>query len=153
MVYSVRLMDTLKTRLKARIEQSGMSINGLAKKAGVPQSSIKNILYGKSQRPSRKLLSSLANALQCQPYDFLPESEAVGLGGAKLILKHGHEQWDAALHLLAYQMITNASENMDVALTQAQANHCIEGLYSFAKKHGKQKANLDVAMFLVSQLG
>jgi len=66
-------MDTytaVKNRLLQLLEQKKMSIHKLAMESAVPPSSIKNILYGKSQSPGIVTLKMLCDGFGITLTDF-----------------------------------------------------------------------------------
>ena len=66
-------MDTYsdtKNRILFLLEEKHMSIYALAMKSGVSSSTIKSILYGKSQNPGIVTLKLLCDGLGISLYDF-----------------------------------------------------------------------------------
>ena len=73
-------MDTytaVKNRLLVLCEEKRMSINKLATESAVPPSTVKNILYGKSQNPGIVTLKMLCDGLGITIVEFFntPEFE------------------------------------------------------------------------------
>ena len=71
-------MDTytaVKNRLLALCEQHKMSIHKLAMESAVPPSTIKNILYGKSQNPGIVTLKLLCDGFGISLIDFFDTEE------------------------------------------------------------------------------
>ena len=66
-------MDTLKL-VSLRIQQlcaaHGYNINSLAREAGIPPSTLKNILYGKSCNPGIITIKLVCDGLGISLYDF-----------------------------------------------------------------------------------
>lgn len=55
--------EAVKLRILGLCEEKGMTINKLATESGVPRSSVKNILYGKSRNPGIATLKMLCDGL------------------------------------------------------------------------------------------
>ena len=55
--------ETVRDRILQLCEQKKMTINKLATEAGIPPSSLKNILYGKSKNPGIVTLKFLCDGL------------------------------------------------------------------------------------------
>ena len=75
-------MDTytaVKNRLLVLCEQHGMSIHKLALESAVAPSTIKNILYGKSQNPGIVTLKMLCDGFGITLIDFFDTPEFRGL--------------------------------------------------------------------------
>ena len=71
-------MDTytaVKYRLLALLEEKRMSIHKLATESAVPPSTIKNILYGKSQNPGIVTIKMLCDGLGISLIDFFNTKE------------------------------------------------------------------------------
>ena len=71
-------MDTytaVKNRLLVLCEEKRMSIHKLATESAVPPSTIKNILYGKSQNPGIVTLKMLCDGLGITLCDFFDTEE------------------------------------------------------------------------------
>ena len=61
---------TVKSRILYLCEEKRMTINKLATESGVAPSTIKNILYGKSQNPGIVTLKMLCDGLEISLTDF-----------------------------------------------------------------------------------
>jgi len=75
-------MDTLtavRNRILERCGQQEISINRLATMSALPPSSIKNILYGKSQNPKLKTIKMICDGLEMTLGEFFstPEFDAL----------------------------------------------------------------------------
>ena len=71
-------MDTVsavKTRILQLCEERHMTINKLATVCALPPSSIKNILYGKSQNPKLLTIKMLCDGLEITLGEFFSTSE------------------------------------------------------------------------------
>jgi len=66
---------TVKNRLLALLEVNQMPIHKLAIESGVPPSTIKNILYGKSKNPGIVTLKMLCDGLGISITDFFNTQE------------------------------------------------------------------------------
>ena len=61
---------TVRNRLLFLLEERKMSIHKLAMESGIPPSTIKNIIYGKSLNPGIVTLKSLCDGLNISLADF-----------------------------------------------------------------------------------
>jgi transcriptional regulator with XRE-family HTH domain len=71
-------MDTytiVRDRLLVLLEEHRLSIHALALKSAVPPSTIKNILYGRSQNPGIVTIKLLCDGLGISLYDFFDTEE------------------------------------------------------------------------------
>ena len=72
------LMDTLtavKNRILQLCEERNISINKLANICGLPPSSVKNILYGKSQNPKLLTIKKICDGLEITLAEFFDTPE------------------------------------------------------------------------------
>lgn len=72
-------VDVVKSRILRLCEERNMSINKLATVCGLPPSSIKNILYGKSQNPKLLTIKMICDGLDISLGEFFttPEFDAL----------------------------------------------------------------------------
>ena len=56
-------VDAIKSRILQLCEQNDLTINGLADLCGIPPSSVKNILYGKSMNPKIATIKMICDGL------------------------------------------------------------------------------------------
>lgn len=68
-------IDAVKIRILRLCEQRNMSINKLATVCALPPSSIKNILYGKSQNPKLLTIKMICDGLDITLADFFSTPE------------------------------------------------------------------------------
>lgn len=71
--------EAVKNRLLALCAQKKMSIHKLAMESAVPPSTIKNILYGKSQNPGIVTLKMLCDGLGVSLVTFFDSEEFLNL--------------------------------------------------------------------------
>ena len=67
--------ETVKNRILQLLGEKKMSIHRLAMESAVPPSSIKNILYGKSQNPGIVTIKMLCDGLNISLIDFFDTEE------------------------------------------------------------------------------
>lgn len=66
-------MDTQKAvaiRIQQLCAEKGYNLHALARKAGIPPTTIKNIIYGNSKNPGIITLKLLCDGLEISLYDF-----------------------------------------------------------------------------------
>ena len=67
--------ETVKNRVLFLCEEKGITINKLATKSGISPSTIKNILYGKSNNPGIVTLKMLCDGLEITLGEFFSTKE------------------------------------------------------------------------------
>ena len=75
----MQTIDAVKIRILRLCEQRNMSINRLATVCALPPSSVKNILYGKSQNPKLLTIKMICDGLEMTLGEFFstPEFDAL----------------------------------------------------------------------------
>ena len=71
----MKTLDAIKTRLQVLCEQKGMTINKLATESGIPPSTVKGILYGRSNNPGVVTLKKLCDGLGISITEFFDTEE------------------------------------------------------------------------------
>lgn len=74
-IFEMDTYSTVKNRLIALCETKKMSIHKLAMESAVPPSTIKNILYGKSQNPGIVTIKMLCDGLGISLTEFFDTKE------------------------------------------------------------------------------
>ena len=69
------IMDVIKARLLQLCGEKNLSINNLATVSALPPSSVKNILYGKSNDPKIRTLKKLCDGLEITLGEFFSTPE------------------------------------------------------------------------------
>ena len=69
------IMDVIKARLLQLCGEKNLSINKLATVSALPPSSVKNILYGKSNDPKIRTLKKLCDGLEITLGEFFSTPE------------------------------------------------------------------------------
>ncbi|MCI9550506.1 MAG: helix-turn-helix transcriptional regulator [Oscillospiraceae bacterium] len=72
-------VTAVRNRILQLCEEQGITINGLATISGLPPSSIKNILYGKSLNPKIVTIKMICDGLNITLREFFSTSEFDGL--------------------------------------------------------------------------
>lgn len=71
----MKTYETVKNRIVVLCEEKRITINKLATESGVAPSTIKNILYGKSQNPGIVTLKMLCDGMGISLFDFFDTKE------------------------------------------------------------------------------
>ncbi len=66
----MKTYQAIKERILALCEQKNLTINKLSTISGIPRSTLKNILYGKSQNPGVVTLKILCDGLEVSLTEF-----------------------------------------------------------------------------------
>lgn len=69
------MMQAINTRILRLCEERKLNINNLATISGLPPSSVKNMLYGKSQNPKIRTIKKLCDGLELSLGEFFSSPE------------------------------------------------------------------------------
>lgn len=68
-------LDTFKARLLVLCDEKNMTINRLANESGIPPSTVKGILYGRSQNPGIVTIKKICDGLGISLAEFFDTEE------------------------------------------------------------------------------
>ena len=66
----MRIEDAVSIRIKELCEERGITVNALSYAAGMPRSTLKNIIYGKSKNPGIGTIQMICDALEISLVEF-----------------------------------------------------------------------------------
>ncbi|MHA1539105.1 MAG: helix-turn-helix domain-containing protein [Alphaproteobacteria bacterium] len=117
-------LETIADKLKSNLENSGFTIYKLAQCSGIPESTIKNIFYGRSRKPNFEVIKNIAFHLNCQPSDLLADDDSRKQDSyAKNAFVFSDVSVNRMTHLLEIELkrVDNViTQIFDVALTLAK---------------------------------
>lgn len=144
-------MTSIRKKLTDRMNQHNIGTYSLAKAASVPESSIKNIIYGKSLKPNYKLVIALAKQLHCDVGDLLSDDDP-----RKNLIIHQVEErkideWNPELHISAVKIVMKICIDENKELSQNEAHGCIEAIYNYAVENNEDEVDIKFACFMVKK--
>jgi hypothetical protein len=138
-------MQSVQQKLKYQMMRNGLKLNMLAKAASVPESSIKNIIYGKSQKPNIELIEALAAALDCTAVDLLADTDP------RYQKKTDHSiEWDGQLYLDSLQTVLHFARENNQVLSRTKATQYAERLYQYALANNENTIDVKFAKYLLA---
>ena len=131
---SIHLANQISSRLRAK----NYSVASLEREAGLKSHSVRNILRGKSKRPSAEVLLAVADVLGCTINDLMVKEEifkSTGYSGdTQKILNSPYAVSD--LMDLVVQTINAKVKQKRKSLTLKQFLNCIQDTYIHAIQNG-----------------
>jgi transcriptional regulator with XRE-family HTH domain len=124
-------------KIKNRISEAGISVHALEKKAGLKQSSIQNIIYGKSKKPSFHIMQSIAQALNCPVTELIEEDDNIIKGKEPSL--ETTQAWNADLYIDVLNTINILAKNKNISLTKEKMFECAEEVYLYTLRTHKTK--------------
>lgn len=104
----------------------------LAKRANVPESSIKNILYGKSIKPRYELLAALAKILGCSVTDIISDTDP-RKNQPFYEDTTKTSVWDSVLYMRIIRLVLKVCRSEAMILSDKEANFYINKIYTYLK--------------------
>lgn len=137
-------------KIKNRISEAGISVHALEKKAGLKQSSIQNIIYGKSKKPSFHIMQSIAEALNCTVTELL-EEENYPINERKEFGSETAQVWNADLYVDTLNTINKLAKQKNIFLSKAKMFDCVEEVYEYSLRNKKNIPDKSFADWFVEK--
>lgn len=129
----------LANQISSRMRAKNLSVASLEREAGLTNHSVRNILRGKSKRPSAEVLLAVADVLGCSINDLMVKEEIfenTGYSGDKQdILNSDYKP--SELMEQAVKVVNAKVHQMGKILTLKQFLSCVEEVYIHALQRGK----------------
>ncbi len=143
-------------KIKEKISEVGISVHALEKKAGLKQSAVQNILYGKSQKPSLHIMQSIAQVLNCSVLELLGEETEMTPSPGRSALKAAppggnNEIWNPDLYIDVISTINTLSKKMSLSLSKEKMLNCTEEVYAYSLKNNKNKPDQHFADWFIEK--
>ncbi len=68
------MKNILNERLRQKMDETGLSVHALEKKAGLKRSAVQNILHGRSKKPSAEILFAISKVFGCSMRELLDKN-------------------------------------------------------------------------------
>ncbi|MBN9413638.1 MAG: helix-turn-helix transcriptional regulator [Candidatus Paracaedimonas acanthamoebae] len=149
------MSGVLVNKLKKKIEEKNYSVAELERVAGLKGHAIRNILRGRSQKPSIEILQRAASVLGCSILEFLDEKE---LGQVNLVpqgrpapsKKETILVKNVSLYEQVVKLVFNIYQEKNYIASTEQASYVINEVYAFAEKNQSNKPDKTFAEWLIS---
>ncbi|MHA1539203.1 MAG: helix-turn-helix domain-containing protein [Alphaproteobacteria bacterium] len=128
-------MTSVQKKLKEKMENQNLTSYALARKAGVPASSIKNIIYGKSNRPRYELVRALSEQLDCDIKELFSDNDP-RMQQSYETESINDKDWSPKLHLESMQAVYATCQEMSIVLTERKAKEYVKKVYIYSKEDG-----------------
>lgn len=125
-------MSNLKERLKIKLQEKGMSVQALATQAGIPPSSLKNIMQGKVTDPRTSTIAALATYLDCPLHELIPSYKPVRRNNAK------EASIDTTALLYAATSLGLAIKKHNIKIPKSRLSSLLDEIYTHTE-HAFQK--------------
>ncbi len=123
----------LKDNIKQQLSTRNMSASELERRAGLKQSTLQNILYGRSKNPSIETIRSIAKELNCSI------EELIGVGNHLNSLYPEPKTetveeclWNATLFIKAIEGVQIIIEKKNINLSKKQVLACVDEVYKYS---------------------
>lgn len=143
------MYSNLQMQLKMRMESLNLSAAALERKANLKIHAVRNILLGKSKRPSGETLQSIADALGCSVKDLFSPGEINNLSFFKDEEKSN--VLNTALFLASTEIALQLFTEKDFKPTLEQTISLIKEIYSYSYKNNVMKVDENFAKWLIDK--
>lgn len=141
--------------LKEKISEANISVHALERKAGLKQSAVQNILYGRSKKPSFHIMQSIAQALNCTVSELMEEeSESPPLSTVSQENTNGSSSiraWNPDLYIEVLNIVNFLSKKKHFLVSKEKMFDCAEEIYAYSLKNNKKKPDKHFADWLLEK--
>lgn len=148
---SDEIHSALRTRLKHKLTEAGISVNALEKQAGLKRSAVQNIIHGKSKKPSADILFAITKVLGCPIQELLGQpSKSIASTKATMIEPTSVIEgiFNSGLYAQAATSAAEVFRNRFFQPTRTQALDFILEIYHYSTKSGKEAIDEHFAEWL-----
>lgn len=144
---TTNLARQISTRMKAK----NISISSLEREAGLKTHAVRNIIRGKSKKPSAEIMQAIADVLGCTVRDLLENHELFEEVETENQESFAEESMYANKDLLAATVssVNTILSNSGKDVTVRQALTCVEEVYLHALKQGASEPDSDFATWFI----
>lgn len=125
----------LQKNIKYYLSEKDMSVSELERNSGLKQSTIQNILHGRSKNPSIETIQLLARELDCSIEELIGDLEHPHNKEhrtQKLVQDEENCLWDAHLFIEAVSMIDKLLKAKKITLPKSRILALVEELYRYS---------------------
>lgn len=138
--------------IKDKISEAGISVHAFEKKAGLKQSAVQNILYGKSKKPSLHIMQAIAQALDCTVLELMKdENETIPASKEHQSSLATESTWNADLYVEVLRTINILAKKKRLFLSKDKMLDCAEEIYEYSLKNKKNKPDKHFADWLIEK--
>lgn len=132
------LAKNLKNILSQKINDMGISVSALEKKAGLSANSLRNILKGSSQNPSIETILAISKVLQISLDDLTGSNLSSSLSGINKLSKH---EWNPILYKEATVSVIDQALLINPKTSIEEVMYLIEETYIYSLEKNKKIDN------------
>lgn len=130
--------------IKKRLSSNDMSVSELERRAGLKQSSVQNILHGRSKNPSVETIRSIAHELNCSIEELIGEisdnlrDQSVDGSRARVAqdidndIETHKEVWNANLYIQAIETVQAILDIKNAKLSKKQVLAAVDEVYRYS---------------------
>lgn len=140
------MKSNIASRIKDYLKEKDISARELEYRAGLGESTIYNILYGKSKKPSITTVTAICDVLGCT------FEELVASDDIKENLKSSNNvSWESDLYIECTKAVVNIFNERDIAPTTYKALDLIKEVYFYSMAQKNKEADLVFAEWLIQK--
>lgn len=134
----------LSNNIRQKLSTKNISASELERRAGLKQSTLQNILYGRSRNPSIDTIKSIARELNCSIEELIGDLDYLNPNNPIKVEKHDkhdkHEKaekeeteiWNASLFIKAIETVQSILETKKCQLPKKQILAAVDEVYKYS---------------------
>jgi len=153
------IMTSIAEIIKEKMHEQGLSAHALEKRAGLKNSAVQNILYGRSKNPSIKILTAISQVLNCNISQLIgdesignldEDNQMRGSQSSKLTVNEDRP-WHADLYISSFNLVSSLFRKNNTSFTKNKLLTIIDEVYLYSYKQNLNEPDKNFAEWLVSK--
>lgn len=133
------IKSILQANIRSKLDQKRMSICELERRAGLKQSTVQNILLGRSKNPGVETIYVLAKELGCSIEELLSSKDEIEQRSQRLA---ANLPWKGKIFIKAAQFVDHFIRSHSENVSLEKALMCINEIYAYSLRE-KTDDNID----------
>jgi transcriptional regulator with XRE-family HTH domain len=149
-------MTSIAENIKEKMLEKGISAHALEKEAGLKNSAVQNILYGRSKNPSIKILTAISQVLNCNLSQLIGDdlhkrentNEEPQISANT---KKDERPWHSDLYIASFNLVSSLLKQTNVLFTKKKLLDTVDEVYIYSYKQNSNEPDKYFASWLINK--
>lgn len=149
---SRKYIDNLQEQIKTHIQENKISTKALERQAGLKESSVKNILSGRSNNPGIEVVIAIAEALDCSVDELIGRSTSRSSNVNNIVEDHKTKTsltWNAELYQDCVREVEKYLQSQNFNPSNEQILYFIKEAYTYSTQADNNQADLRFIKWII----
>jgi transcriptional regulator with XRE-family HTH domain len=143
------MLNNTMANIKKKILERGLSATDIEKLSGLKESSVRNILSGRSKNPRANTVVAIANAVGCTVNELICGEEQAYKNSEKMV---DDTPWNLHLFVDSVRVVNDSLEKRSITPSFNTVLFVIKEVYSYSTKSNVDEADYTFAAWLVDNI-